>query len=101
MMKNYKQIICMVIDSIPLEVLELLKKDKGIITANKMHARGSSSNTDYEMKNMDILTVVVEDNKAEEIFEYLFHILEIDQPNRGMIIQSKLGRRTEYTLPKD
>jgi len=99
-MKNYKQITCMVSEHIPLKVMQRLKEEKGIITADKTDARGSSSNSSFEMKKMQILTVVVEDIKADEIFEYLFHILEIDQPNKGIMLQSKLGRMTEYTLPK-
>jgi len=98
-MKNYKQITCMVADSIPIKVLKMLKKEKGIITADKIDARGSSSNSNFEMKKMQILTVVVEDIKADEIFDYLYNILEIDQPNRGILLQSKLGRMTEYTMP--
>ena len=100
-MKNYKQITCMVSDIIPLKVLERLKEEKGIITADKTDARGSSSNSNFELKKMQILTVVVEDNKADEIFEYLYDILEIDQPNRGIMLQNKLGRMTEYILPDE
>ena len=100
MMKNYKQITCMVSDHIPIKVLEELKEEKGIITADKTAARGSSSNSNFEMKKMEILTVVIEEDRADEIFEYLFHLLEIDKPNRGIMLQSKLGRMTEYTLPK-
>ena len=55
-MKNYKQITCMVADIIPLKVVERLKEEKGIITADKTDARGSSSNSNYEMKKMQILT---------------------------------------------
>jgi len=100
MMKNYKQITCMVADRIPISVLKKLKEEKGIITADKTDARGSSSNSNFEMKKMQILTVVVEDARADEIFEYLYHILEIDQPDRGIMLQSKLARMTEYTLPE-
>jgi len=98
-MKSYKQITCMVSDIVPLKVLEMLKTEKGIITADKIPARGSSSNSNFEMKKMEILTVVVEGKRVDEIFEYLFNILEISKPNKGIILQSNLGRMTDYVLP--
>lgn len=99
-MKHYKLITCMIHGKIPLELLTRLKEEKGIITANKTPARGTSSQSDFEMKEMDILTIAVEAEQAEEIFAYLFHSLEIDREGRGMLLQEDLGRMTEYTLPE-
>lgn len=100
MMKHYKLITCMISGKIPIEVLKKLKEEKGIITANKTPARGTSSQSHFAMKEMDILTVAVEAERAEEIFAHLFHTLEIDQEGRGILLQEDLGRMTEYTLPE-
>ncbi len=89
----------MVIGKIPFSVLESLKSEMGIITANKTHARGTSSNAGYEMHEMEVLSLTVEGRRAEEVFAYLYDILEMDQPGRGMLLQERLGRCTPYTLP--
>lgn len=99
-MPEYKLITCMVPGKISFEILERLKTEMGIITADKIHARGTSSNANYMVKEMEILTVVVEAERADEIFEYLFYELEIDQPNHGILLQNALGRMTGYTLPE-
>lgn len=98
-MKHYKMITCIVAGKIPMEVVKKLKEEKGIITANKTPARGTSSQSSFHMKEMEILGVAVEEERADEIFEYLYHLLEIDQQGRGFLLQEDLGRMTEYTLP--
>jgi len=97
---DFKLITCMVSGKIAIDVLEKLKTEKGIITADKIHARGTSSNSDYAMKEMEILTVVVESSRVDEIFEYLYWELEIDHEGRGIMLQSALGKMTRYTLPE-
>ena len=99
-MNAHRLITAMILGKIPLSVLEQLKVEKGIITANKTHARGTSSNANFEMKEMEVLTLTVEGSRAEEIFEYLYLTLEMDQEGRGMLLQEKLGRCTHYTLPE-
>jgi len=99
MMPNYKLITCIISGKISSGTMEKLKTEKNIITANKISARGTSSKSAYKMKEMEKLTVVIEEERVEEIFEYLFYLLEIDQPNRGMMYQEALGRMTGYSLP--
>lgn len=98
-MPNYKLITCIIPDKIPSSILEKLKTEKKIITANKNSARGASSKSSYQMREMEVLRVVVEESRADEIFEYLYYLLEMDQPNRGIMHQIALGRMTDYTLP--
>ena len=98
-MNNHRLITAMVIGKIPFSLLEQLKEEQGIITANKTHARGTSSNANYEMHEMEVLTLTVEGHRAEEVFNYLFELLEMDQPGRGMLLQERLARCTPYALP--
>lgn len=99
-MQEYKLITCIVLGKIASETLEKLKSEKGIVTANKIKARGTSSKTSYKMSEVEILTVVVEKERVDEIFEYLFYLLEIDQPSKGMMLQQALSKMTDYKLPK-
>lgn len=99
-MQEYKLITCIVLGKIASETLEKLKSEKDIVTANKIKARGTSSKTSYKMTEVEILTVVVEKERVDEIFEYLFYLLEIDQPSKGMMLQQALSKMTSYKLPK-
>ncbi|MDQ1340377.1 MAG: hypothetical protein QG567_1534 [Campylobacterota bacterium] len=99
-MQEYKLITCIVLGKIASETLEKLKSEKDIVTANKIKARGTSSKTSYKMSEVEILTVVVEKERVDEIFEYLFYLLEIDQPSKGMMLQQALSKMTSYKLPK-
>lgn len=99
-MQEYKLITCIVLGKIASETLEKLKSEKDIVTANKIKARGTSSKTSYKMSEVEILTVIIEKERADEIFEYLFYLLEIDQPSKGMMLQQALSKMTSYKLPK-
>lgn len=98
-MKKYKLITCNIFGHHGLDMIKRLKDEKGIAKANKSSARGTSSQYNYSFKEIEVLTVVVEDHEADEIFGFLYSELEMDKPHRGMIYQSSLGRSSEYNLP--
>ena len=80
-------------------LLERLDKEKGIITANKSSARGSSYSTDFKWVEMEVLEVLVPVERSDEIFEFLYHEAALDQPSSGMIYEYVLERATSYALP--
>ena len=98
-MNNFKLITCVLTQPVTTEMITRLKVEKNIITANSTHARGTSSKSDFLMKAEMILTVLVEENRADEIFEFLFRELQLDQPHQGMIYQEAISRSTQYSLP--
>lgn len=80
-------------------IIESLEKDFGVFTANKSTARGDSL-SGIVMDEMRIITVVVDDEKAETVFEYIYFEAGLDIKNNGIIYQQNLKKATPYTLPK-
>ncbi len=95
-----KIITCLIPHHKSLEILEHLSSDKGIIMANKSNARGSSYATDFTWVEMEILDVIVEASRADEIFAYLYNLAEVNTPQGGLIYQHKLTKASQYQLPQ-
>lgn len=98
-MSKYKLITCVLTKPIAIEIITRLKEEKGIITANTTHARGTSSKSEFMMKAEEILTVLVDTSRADEIFYFLYSELELDQPHQGIIYQEAVSKSTSYSLP--
>jgi hypothetical protein len=100
-----KLISCILPKGIAADVCEKLLNDKGIMTGNINNARGtghitprSQGTVGYESEK-EIFSVVVDSIRADEIFEYIFDIADIDAPHGGIIYISALARSTEFKLP--
>jgi len=98
-MSQFKLITCILTKPIAIEIMKRLKEEKNIITANTTHARGTSHQTHYMMKAEEILTVLVDATRAEEIFYFLYNELELDQPHQGIIYQEGVSKSSSYSLP--
>ena len=69
---------------------------RGAGTYNPLSKRGIGEQTEKEL-----LTVVVPAEKAEEIFEYIYHLADIGEPHHGIIFQSDLVCASSYDIPDD
>ncbi len=94
---NYKLITLIIPGHKSLQILDGLVKEKFITTGNKTNARGMS-NTTGASEEMEVLTVVVDGDLAEDTFNYLYEKAELYDPHSGIIYQSPLTKITEYTL---
>jgi hypothetical protein len=94
---SYKLITLIVAKRKGLYLLEQLSEKKGIVTADKSNVRGSTI-YDKNGVEMEILTVLVEQERADEIFEYLFVEAELDEAHQGLIYQVDLRRASKYSL---
>ena len=87
-------------------VVEALKDELGIITANFHFARGTGRIThgDYHSTvtetEKEVLEVVVTEEEAESAFELIYYTAGIDKPHGGLMYQSVLSESTEYLLPE-
>ena len=103
--KSKKVITCIVPRGRALPVLKALRDNHNIITANVTHARGSGRMTPLawrgvgESTEKDVMTVIVDQNISEEIFDFIYTTAGIDQPHGGILYQYPLARSTEYELP--
>jgi len=101
----HKLITCIVPHGRALPVLKALKSEHGIITANIQHARGSGRMTPLawrgvgETSEKDVMSVVVPDSQAEEIFGFIRDEAGIHRPHGGIIYQQSLRASTVYELP--
>ena len=90
---------------VSLGVIKKLKEEKNIITANVNFARGTGKLTplkyreDVVEREKEILTVIVNKENCDEIFEYVFNIADIDKPHGGVMYMYSLGKSTDYALP--
>ena len=100
-----KLITCILAAGSALEVMERLKKEKDITTANLNHARGSGMVVPFGKKGVgqsiekDILNVVVDSSRCDEIFEFIYEAAEIDRPHGGLLYVSRLSKTVDFELP--
>ena len=89
------------------DVLLGLRDDHGIKTGNIKTARGSGQYNPLSLRGIgeqtekEMLTVIVPEEKADEIFEYIYYRAHIDEPHNGIIFQSDLLYASKYELPED
>lgn len=74
--------------------------EMGIYTANKSAARGSSNRGVRHDIEMESLTVLIERERAEEIFDFIYEKAAIYKPNHGIIFESFVSKSTIYALPQ-
>ena len=100
-----KLITCILPKGIARGVSEKLLKEKGIVTGNINNARGSGHITakkhqkaGYQTEK-EIFRVVVDADRADEVFEFIYYHAELDRPHGGIMYQNALSKSTEYVLP--
>ncbi len=90
---------------VALNVIRKLKEEKNINTVTLNYARGTGKLTAIKYKKsvvqreQEILTVVVEEERSEEIFEYIYEQADVNKPHGGLMYMHPLMQSTEYLLP--
>lgn len=99
---NQKLITCYLPKGKGVEIVAQLNEEKKLFSTNfaSGRGRGMAKNVGFgEWMEVDILLVVVEENRAEEIFDFIFEIAGIDRPHGGLMIQGNLTQATPFALP--
>ena len=84
------------------DIAAALHASLGIDAFHYGHGRGAgmlSTIAARDMVEVDVLTVVVPPELAEETFAFIHDAAEIDRPGNGLLIQSVLGRTAALGLP--
>ena len=68
---NHKHITAIITNKIGRTLLEILSKEKGILRADHNFARGDSKVSRHFAAEVEILSVIVEEERAQEVFEFL------------------------------
>ena len=100
--KNSKLITTFVPKGKGLELVRAVKEETGISTGNVTSHRGTgtSSNSDFgEWIEVDAFDVVVEAERADEVFNFIHEKAGIGEGQHGFMVQSNLSRTTKYSLP--
>lgn len=104
-LKTTKLITAILPKGTSLNVVDKLKHEKLLTTANFNYARGMGKLTPAKYRGIgetsekEVLTVVVEEAQADEIFEYIFDIADINRPHGGIIYMQALMQSTAFVLP--
>lgn len=97
--KHYKAITLVMPEHRTRNLIKKLQEEKGITTANKSNVRGSSMVSGIQNEEVEMLTVIVEESRANEIFNYLYLEAEVYEPHHGVLYQSDVGLATDFILP--
>tara|TARA_B100001123_G_C15189865_1_gene978847 strand:- start:96 stop:410 length:315 start_codon:yes stop_codon:yes gene_type:complete len=95
--KKEKRITCFLPKGTGVKMVEMLQSEKNIVSTNVHSGRGQR--TAETWKEQEILTVIVDADRAEEIFEYIYFQGKLNEPGGGFIFQSDLNRATSFELP--
>ncbi|MFN3239761.1 MAG: hypothetical protein ACE37D_22285 [Pseudomonadales bacterium] len=106
LIKDAKQIVCIVTKGRGKALVEAVSEEFGIFNANFSNARGvgRSANTGRSgfggQQERDVFSLTVEQERADELFEYLYFKAELDKPRNGLIYMQAAPRTTLMQLPE-
>lgn len=97
-----KLITCILPKGKALEVVKKLHEEKGLNSVNVSSGRGSSAHKGkiQAESEVDVLTVAVEDDRADEIFEFIYYETDIGGISKGFMFQGRLSTATRFVLPE-
>ena len=90
---------------VSLDVVKKLREGKGVNTANFNYARGTGKLTPLKYSGgvveseKEILTVIIDAARSEEIFTFVYEQSGVNQPHGGLMFMYSLMRSTAYLLP--
>ena len=105
-----KAIICMLPDDgTDIKLMHLLREDKGINHVTSIACRGINNLQTAKTRRGKLpepifyrfLSVIVSEQQADDIFDFIYHTASIGQPGRGAIAQTTLIGATVYSMPED
>lgn len=101
-----KLITCILPKGIAGALVSSLRINKGIITSNIDNARGAGHLTPLAYRGVgvetekEILSVIVDPEQAESLFDWLYAEARINRPHGGIMYMTRLQNCTPYSLPE-
>ncbi|CAA6605480.1 hypothetical protein MTBLM1_60013 [Rhodospirillaceae bacterium LM-1] len=92
-----KLITCVVPRGLASHLIESLAQKLGVTSASAYSGRGASARRDV-IQEVDVLSVPVADEKADEVFSYLYYEMEIDKHPGRLIYQETLDQTSSLDL---
>ncbi|MGM0622701.1 MAG: hypothetical protein ACQESH_01640 [Campylobacterota bacterium] len=81
-------------------ILKTMREKMDVQTANYSRARGESLITGESIE-VFIISVLVKNDKADAVFEYLYEECQVYKQHRGMLFQNDIAQMSDYGLPSD
>ena len=103
----YKQITVILPMGKGLDVIEALKEEKNIVSANLNYARGVGRMTPLRFRGVgeqtekEIINVVLPAPIADDIYDYIYDFACINNPHAGILYMSELSMSNDFTLPEN
>ncbi|MDO9227423.1 MAG: hypothetical protein Q8M09_19945 [Pseudomonadota bacterium] len=103
---RFKLIHCLLPAGVATAVMERLYAEKGIVSLFHHHARGGGISTrkgreSFHYVEREIASVLVPEERADEIFEFLYTATGVNQPHAGMILMEKTILAKPLLLPEE
>lgn len=98
-----KLLTCVVPKGVGLDLLRRLAHELSVVTADVHSARGLSGSDPtgmFSRVEKDVLTVVVPEERAEEVFLWIHREGEVGERPGRFLHQSALRGTTPFTLPE-
>ena len=100
---DIKRITCFIPKGVGLHLVEVLHDEKNIDSVNVHTGRGLRTVESVEnygaWTEQDVLTVIVDAERADEIFEFIFFKGELNKPGGGFIYQTSLTKASRDIFP--
>ncbi len=104
-LQRQKLITCILPKGVALGVAARLKSEYDLMSADIKSARGVGKITPLAYRGIggqsekEILTVVVPEESADEIFTFIYEVAEINRPHGGLIYVYSLQQASRYEIP--
>lgn len=103
---DLKLITCILPKGRARGVVRVLVEERGLDAVDVHYARGVGRITPLrhrgigETTEKDILTVAVPAAQADDLFEFVYRLAEVDRPHGGLMFMHPLSEATPIVLPK-
>ncbi|MDH5542643.1 MAG: hypothetical protein OEY64_06730 [Nitrospinota bacterium] len=96
-----KLITCILPKGKAVDIEKKLHRDKGIDSTNVWNGRGSGTkrSTLQSEIEVEIISIVVDESRADEIFEFIYHEADIGAVSSGFMYQMNLRKSSRFLLP--
>ncbi|MEE2836079.1 MAG: P-II family nitrogen regulator [Myxococcota bacterium] len=90
-----------------LPVVKALREEKGLDAANINFARGvgrfvrASERRLGDDQEKEILSIIVPNDRADEIFEWVFETADMDRPHGGIVYMIPLSHASLFQIPSE
>lgn len=101
-----KLITCVLPKGIAVKTLQAVRNEFDIQACNINNARGVGRITRLQDRGIggqsekEILNIIADADRADAIFEFVFHAANIDHPHGGMMYMAPLSAATMFLLPE-